>query len=109
MKTRWRNEGDSWSTEGSKITSSENLEAIRNVLEKEGPILVKHWFYRGGSGPDNLVFDEFEEFLAYLNEHTYAGDAIDVWSVWRICKTESRIAEGKCPDEKGHTPKGGAY
>ena len=109
MKTRFRHEGDGWSSEGSKITSPENLEAIRSVLEKEGPILVKHWFYRGGSGPQHLVFDEFEDFLSYLNEHAYAGDAIDVWSVWQICKPESCIAEGKCPDEDGQVPKGGAY
>lgn len=109
MKTRFRYEGDDWSGEGSKISAPENLEAIRNILEEEGPILVRHRFYRGGSGPDHLVFNEFEEFLAYLNEQAYAGDAIDVWSIWQIAGPESRIAEGKCPDENDLVPKGGAY
>lgn len=109
MKTRFRSEADDWNPNGSRITSSENLESIRQVLEEEGPILVKHWFYRHGCGPEHLVFDEYEEFVAYLNEHSSAGDAIDVWSIWRICNEKDRIAEGKCPDEEGMVPAGGAY
>jgi hypothetical protein len=109
MNTRVRPEGDEWSGEGSKITAPEKLAAIRSVLETEGPILVEHWFYRGGRGPRNLVFEEFDAFLAYLNEHASAGDAIDVWSLWRVCKPDSRIAEGKCPDDNGDVPRRGAY
>ena len=109
MKTRSERDGDRWSGEGSKITSPEKLAAIRSVLETEGPIVVKHWFYRGGRGPRFVVFDEFEAFITYLRERTRPGDAVDVWSIWRTCSPESRVAEGKCPDEAGNVPTGGAY
>lgn len=109
MRTRFKSEADRWSAGGAKITSSENLAVIRETLEKWGPVIVEHWFYRGGSGPRHLVFDEFDQFMSYLDENAYAGDAIDVWSVWHVCKPEARIAEGKCPDESGLVPKGGAY
>lgn len=109
MKTRFRHEGDDWSTEGAKINSPENLEKIRTVLEEEGPIFIQHWFYRGGSAPHYAVFDEYEDFIQYLNENSYAGDAIDTWSVWKICNPDNRLVEGKCPDENGLIPRGGAY
>jgi hypothetical protein len=109
MKNRVRHEGGKGCGEGSTITAPEKLAAIRSVLDGEGPILVEHWFYRAGRGPRQLVFDEFEPFVAYLREKTRPGDAIDVWSIWRICTPQSRIAEGKCPDEDGQVPAGGAY
>ena len=109
MKVRDRYEPDEWSQEGLKITSPENLESVRSVLENEGPILVKHWFYRAATGPQHMVFDDYEDFVSYLNEHAYAGDAFDVWSILRICEGEKCIAQGKCPDEDGLIPRRGAY
>ena len=109
MKTRFRSEADDWNLNGRKITSSENLEVIRKTLEDEGPIIVEHWFYRGSSAPDRFVFDEYDEFIAYLEEHAAAGDAIHVWSFAALCKDGNTIANGKCPDEEGLVPKRGAY
>ena len=109
MKTRFRNEADDWNSDGSKITAPEKLEAIRDTLATKGPIIVEHWHYRGGSAPDRHVFEDFDEFLQWLNEKTAAGDAIDVWSWSAICKWDLRLVAGKCPDEQGLVPKGGAY
>jgi len=109
MKTRFRSEADDWSQDGSKITSREKLDAVKDTLEKTGPIIVQHWHYRGASAPDRLVFDDFDDFSSWLHEKTYAGDAIDVWSWADVCKQERLLAEGKCPDEQGLVPRGGAY
>ena len=109
MKTRFRNEADEWTSEGSSITSPEKLQAIKDTLDKKGPIIVEHWHYRGASAPDRLIFEEFDEFQRWLQEKTFAGDAIDVWSWWDVCKGEQRLAEGKCSDDQGLIPRHGAY
>jgi hypothetical protein len=109
MNPRFRNETDDWNSEGSKITSPEKLAAIKETLANQGPVIVEHWHYRGGSAPDRLVFEGFEEFLKWLYEKTFAGDAIDVWSWATVCRWDSRLAEGKCPDELGLVPRRGAY
>jgi len=109
MKTRFRSESDNWSADGTKITEPAKLDAIRRALMDEGPIIVQHWFYHGASAPERLIFDDFDQFQAWLNEHTYAGDAIEVWSWAAMCQPDRRLAEGKCPDDEGLVPKGGAY
>ena len=109
MKTRFRSEADNWSQDGSKITEPAKLEAIRRTLDDEGPIIVEHWLYHGASAPERLIFEDFDEFTVWLNEHTYAGDAIDVWSWAATCQPDRRLAEGKCPDDQGLVPKGGGY
>ena len=109
MRTRFRSEADDWNPDGPKITSPENLELIRQTLEDEGPVIVEHWFYRGSRAPERLIFDDYEAFSTYLEEHAHAGDAIHVWSFAAVCKDGNRLAHGKCPDEQGLVPKRGAY
>jgi len=109
FKTACRAEQDNWSLEGEKITSPEKLAAIKAVLEKDGPILMSHAFLRGGRGPHEQVFDDYEEFVAYLTEHASAGDAISVWSLWPFMRDTPPLADGKCPAEDGAVPKGGPY
>jgi len=92
----------------SKITAQEQLDRIREACEHSGPIVVKHWFYRGASAPDHLLFGDFEEFEEYLAKAS-AGDAIDIWDISSVCTTSNRLAGGKCPDEDGRVPKRGAY
>ena len=41
-KARWRAEQDDWQSDGRKIVSAENLNAIRDVLENRGCIIVEH-------------------------------------------------------------------
>jgi hypothetical protein len=98
-----------WGTDGSSISSPDSLAKIRHVLEHVGSIIVEHWHFYGGRAPDRMAFDDFEDFLEYLKKNAVAGDAIDVWSMHELCKPENRLAEGKCPDEEGKVPKGGAY
>ncbi|MCM3873798.1 MAG: hypothetical protein ND895_24180 [Pyrinomonadaceae bacterium] len=108
-KARWRAEQDDWQPNGRKIASAQNLNAIRDVLENRGSIIVEHWLYRGASAPERKVFDDFEDFLDYLKAHTYGGDAIDVWSMHDLCTRQNRLATGKVPDLDGCVPSHGAY
>jgi hypothetical protein len=109
MKIRFYNDGDEWTTEGSKITEPENLQAIRKTLDDEGSVIVEHWFYRGSRSPDRLIFDDFDLFTQYLETKASAGDAIHVWSFAATCNDENELAYGKCPDDQGRVPKKGAY
>lgn len=108
MKTRFRVASDAWTTEGRKLTTAENLETIRQMLEA-APIIVEHWFYRGSSSPDRFVFDDYENFIEYLSSKAWAGDSIYSWNFSEVCQDENTIAQGKCPAEDGCVPKRGAY
>ncbi len=105
----FRSDEDEWVPDGRKILSTENLEKIRRTLEDEGPIIVEHWFYRGSSAPDRLIFDDVGEFVEYVQSKSRIGDAIHVWSFASVCKDDNVIASGKFPDEDGCVPRKGAY
>ena len=92
-----------------KITAPDALDAIRKCLEKDGSLIVEHWFYRGSSAPDRLVFDDYEAFMEYLDSRAYAGDIIEAWSFSAACRDDNRLTSGKCPDENGLVPRRGAY
>ena len=108
FRTRWKNEADGWTVDGSTITAVEKLEAIRQELAR-GPVIVEHWHYRGGRAPSRHVFEDYDELSLYLETEAFAGDAIDVWSWSSLCVPERRLVEGKCPAEDGTVPRGGAY
>ena len=109
MKVRFYSPDDEWSADDVKITAPETLEIIRKTLDTDGPVIVEHWFYRGACAPDRMVFDDFEEFVGYLNTHANAGDAIHVWNFSAVCTNDNELAHGKCPDEHGRVPFRGAY
>jgi len=99
---------DRWGPAGPKITSADKLDAIRKVLASVGPIIVEHKHYRGARGPDLLSFQDFDEFRNWLDS-TAEGDAIWVWDFAAVCNSGNSLAHGKCPDERGWVPAGGAY
>jgi hypothetical protein len=109
FRTVWRNESHEWSSDGEKITDEPKLERIRQVLENTGPILVEHWFYCGSRAPDRMVFDDYDTFTEYLQQHAKAGDAIHVWDLDPLLRNDNELVHGKCPAEDGTVPKGGAY
>ena len=109
MKTRFRNENDKWTPEGTKITSDINLAAIKRVLEDEGPLLVEQRLYRGASAPEWFAFSQFDSFMQWLETKTAAGDIVSVWSSYALCKDDNAVAQGKYPDEAGLVPELGAY
>jgi hypothetical protein len=104
----FRSQQDGWTTDGKKITSDENLALIREAME-EGPIIVQHWFYRGSSAPDYLIFSDIEVFQVHLAQKARPGDAFDVWSFPAVCHSEQALAGGKLPDTDGTVPLRGAY
>ncbi len=108
MKISYRVESDEWTTEGDKITSEENLQAIRHTVES-APIIVEHWVYRGSTSPHRFIFEDFEEFTEYLNRDACAGDLFYVWNYGEVCKDEKAVAHGKCPADDGCIPRKGAY
>src|SRR5437660_1268614 len=108
MKTVYHREADGWTHEGPKINSNESLDAVRRALEHSGPIIVEHRHYLAGRGPDFVIFTEFGDFNAWLNE-TVAGDSIWIWDYGALCRDDNALAHGKCPDENGKVPLGGAY
>ena len=109
MKTRFRNEGDDWQSGGLKITAPQVLNRIRECIESRGPVILEHRFYRGSSAPDHKIFSDFDELMEYLTSATFAGDAIYIWDFSGCCNDDNVLACGKCPDESGRIPKGGAY
>lgn len=105
---RWKHAADEWTPDGRKITSPEHLEILQRTLD-ESPIVVEHWFYRGGSAPHRFVCDDYDDFIEYLQQKASAGDAIHVWNFSMVCRDDNAIASGKCPAEDGCVPRRGAY
>ncbi len=109
FKPGYRVEADEWSYDGEKISDPTKLEAIKQVLENDGPVLVEHKFLRGARGPHAQVFDDYEDFVEYLTTEARTGDKISVWSLWPFMRDTTPLAFGKCPAEDGAVPKKGAY
>jgi hypothetical protein len=104
MRILYEGQSDGWTSGGKNITSPDTLDIIRRILDNEGPIIVEHHGYRAASSPDRLIFEDYDLFLKYINEHSYAGDLIVVWSFEAICKKENQAVEGYCPDDNGLIP-----
>jgi hypothetical protein len=109
FKTVWRSEDHDWSSDGEKISDESKLAIIKRVLDETGPILVEHWFYCGGRSPDKLVFDDYDSFIEYLQQHAKAGDAIHIWDLDPLLRDDNELVHGKCPAEDGTVPRRGAY
>ena len=102
-------EQDEWSSAGPSILDPERLAKIARVLADEGPVILEHWFYRGSRAPSRLVFDDYDDFIAYLKTEARPGDAFHVWHYAELCRNDNQLAEGKFPDTSGRTPRKGAY
>jgi hypothetical protein len=98
---------DEWTTGGKNVLAPEVLQKIEVTL-KNSPVIVEHWFYRGGRAPARLVFDDYEDFIGYINSTSKPGDAIYVWD-FSLCREDNHLAMGKVPDAQGRTPRRGAY
>jgi hypothetical protein len=109
MKTRYYVDSDEWTDKGARITDAETLQLIQATLDRRGPVIIEHWYYCGSRAPNRQVFDNYEELMAYFDEHCCAGDAIHAWSFTDVCLNDSTIADGKCPDDDGRVPNRGAY
>jgi hypothetical protein len=97
-----------WSSEGHNILTADRLAAIREVLEKTGPVIVEHWFYYGGCSPERLVFEDYDELVAYITSAN-GGDAFHVWNYAQVCRDDNGLVNGKRPDSEGRVPLGGSY
>lgn len=102
------NEDDEWSTGGRNILAPDILATLKTILEQQ-PVILEHWFYYGSRAPNRVVFDNFDDLQGYLKSNARPGDAFYAWSYSDLCRDDNSIAGGKYPDEKGRTPKRGAY
>lgn len=107
--TKWRNEAHNWTEVGKKITESDNLELIESILENTGSIIIERWIYCGSQAPERLVFDDYDDFVEYLELNAMAGDIVNVWSMHDLLNEQNMLTSGKCPDEDGYIPSEGAY
>lgn len=101
--------GAPWRPDLQKIATPEKLAEIQRVLEKKGPVIVAHWHFYGSRAPDRMVFDDFDEFVTYLEREAIAGDIVEVWDMAEVCTERNTLATGKCHDEEGRVPEKGAY
>src|SRR5262245_56737589 len=99
-KTRFYSANDEWENEAPNIDSSERRSVIKDAIDA-GPVIVEHWFYRGSSAPDRMVFDDPEELDEYLRTKTYAGDFLRFWKFHIACDSDNCLIDGKCPNENG--------
>ena|SRR5881394_3862297 len=104
-----RYEPDNWQPHGSKINEFAQLEKIRLELETRGPVILKHWHYRGARMPTHVAFDEYDDFVEYLGKNARPGDAFDAWSLSGRLEGVESLAAGKFPDVDGCVPALGAY
>jgi hypothetical protein len=100
------NEIDDWKP-GETITSQEKLAKISEALDQT-VLIVEHRHYRGGRAPTRIFFDDYGEFLAYLNENARLGDSFRAWP-FDLCTDANAVAVGKFPDKQGKVPVQGAY
>ena len=108
MKLRYRVESDVWTLEGDNLLSPQNL-ALLKAKFAQSPLIVEHRFYRAASSPSRSVFEDFEEFMGYLNEKACAGDHIWIWDFEALCRDDNATTHGKCPADDGCVPLRGAY
>ena len=109
FKPGCRADADEWTCDGEKISDPAKLAAIRNELDKSGPVVLEHSFLRGGRGPRTLAFDDYDELVDYLTENARSGDHIAVWRLWPFMRDTPPLAQGKCPADDGAVPRKGPY
>ena len=102
-------ETDGWTLEGAKITDPQKLESIRATIERRGPLILEHKFYRAARGAEYFFFHEYGEFVEYLNTQPKVGDKLKVWMLCDVCRDDNVFAAGKYPDDQGRVPERGAY
>ena len=102
-------ESDDWRDHGYNILAPEILAKVERVLEKQGPVILEHWFYRSGRSPDRLIFEDYDKLREYLGSSVAAGDALHIWNFAEVCRDDNSLADGKYPDAQGRTPRRGAY
>lgn len=88
---------DIWSTKVPSILEPETIARIVASLDRAGPILIEHQYYRRAKGPTWHVFDEATDLLAYLREKATPGDLLRAWDLGTACHDGNSIACSKVP------------
>ena len=110
FRTVDRYEPDDWTTDAPVFSIQKNLDLIEGLTLQGRVLIAEHWHYRGSRRQDRIIVEDFEHFVEHLNDNAVAGDAFDVYDITDLwSKKDSPIISGKCPDENGQVPKGGAY
>jgi hypothetical protein len=98
---------DDWH-HGPTILDPERLHILRTSIA-ESPLILEHWFYRGGRAPRRSIFEEFDVLEEYLRTEGRPGDAFHFWRFDRLCRTDNELMHSKFPDQAGLVPRRGAY
>ncbi len=109
FKTVWKSDLDNWSLAGPIISESVNLAVVADALSAGKLLALEHRHYRGSRRPDMIVLSDFDDFVDYLKENAVAGDAIYIFDITPCLQEGNQLVHGKCPDDRGEVPRGGAY
>jgi hypothetical protein len=97
-----------WGNEVPNVLAPEQITAIKQAFQGSS-LIVEHRFLNGGSRPDGIVFDDYEDFEEYLHAKVRPGDSLWFWRYNDLCRDDNAITYGKYPDAEGKVPSGGAY
>src|SRR5262249_6717903 len=94
-----------WTTAIPNLLTAANLAAVRGAIELDW-VFGLHLYYRGGCGPDAVVFSEWQEYL----DHCMAsrpGDRFILWSLSWLRGHGKLLAEKRsdetCTDDSVET------
>jgi hypothetical protein len=117
FKTHVMAKQDEWGRYDYVISEESKLNRIKELLETKSDnnpyvpraLIVEHFHYRAGMSATRELIENYDDFIDYLEDSAKAGDAIHVFDVTDALTGDNEIAAGKCPDETGEVPRGGAY
>ena len=98
-----------WSTDGKKVTDQDFESVIEQLFDSGNSIVLEHRYFYGSSAPDWTILHDYEDTVEYLNSSAKAGDHILIYSFDEMLNSVKCLTSGKCPNELGEVPNGGAY
>lgn len=83
-------------------------DALRRTLDQSF-VILEHRHRAGSRAPTVLVFDDYDELVAYIRANARPGDALWTWRYDALCRDDNSLVHGRMPLSDGTVPTGGAY